>query len=87
MPEEEVNNLKGKLNADDKFEDCNFIGDNIKQYLEIQELLKKFSSVAIQDDYPNWKENDFHREVAKLLMLDQGDYNTQHIFFDDNADL
>ena len=42
--------------------------------------------MAIQDDYANWKENDFHREAAKILLVDQADYNTQHIFFDDNAD-
>ena len=41
--------------------------------------------MAIQDDYRNWADNDRHREVAKLLLLDQGDYGTQHIFFDDNA--
>ena len=48
--------------------------------------MKKFSSMAIQDDYENWNENDQHREVAKLLLIDQADYQTQHIFFDDNAD-
>lgn len=42
--------------------------------------------MAIQDDYNNWKENDFSNEVAKLMLIDQADYNTQHIFFDDNAD-
>ena len=42
--------------------------------------------MAIQEDYANWKENDCHREVGKLLLIDQADYNTQHIFFDDNAD-
>lgn len=42
--------------------------------------------MAISDDYENWKANDFHREVAKLLFIDQGEYNTQHIFFDDCAD-
>ena len=42
--------------------------------------------MAIQDDYENWAENDKHREVAKPLFIDQADYNTHHIFFDDNAD-
>jgi hypothetical protein len=42
--------------------------------------------MAISDDYDNWKENDFHREVGKPCFLDQADYGTQHIFFDDNAD-
>lgn len=50
------------------------------------ETLKKFSSMAIQDDWSNWSENDNHREVAKLMLIDQADYGTQHIFFDDNAE-
>ena len=50
------------------------------------ETLKKFSSMAIQDDYTNWKAHEFSNEVSKLLLIDQADYNTQHIFFDDNAD-
>jgi len=54
--------------------------------LGILDTLKKFSSMAISDDYDNWKANDFHREVSKLLFIDQGEYNTQHIFFDDCAD-
>ena len=40
--------------------------------------------MAIQEDYFHWNENDRHRECAKLLLVDQADYNTQHIFFDDN---
>jgi hypothetical protein len=32
--------------------------------------------MAIQDDYYNWNENDQHREVAKLLLVDQADYGT-----------
>jgi len=74
------------INNEDEFEDCNFIQDHIQIYQSLQETLKKFSTVAIQDDYQNWKENDHHREVAKLLLVDQADYSTQHIFFDDNAD-
>lgn len=42
--------------------------------------------MTIQDDYLNWKENEYNREVAKILFVDQADYGTQHIFFDDNAD-
>ena len=58
----------------------------IQQYLGILDTLKKYSSMAISDDHENWQANDYHREVAKLLFIDQGEYNTQHIFFDDNAD-
>lgn len=30
--------------------------------------------MVISDDQQNWKDNDHHREVAKLMLLDQGDY-------------
>jgi hypothetical protein len=60
--------------------------DHLIIYQKILDTLKKFSSMAISDDYNSWTENDNHREVAKLLLLDQGDYGTQHIFFDDKAD-
>lgn len=49
-------------------------------------MLKKHSVVAVHDDYLHWKENDYDSRFGKLLMIDQADYNTQHIFFDDNAD-
>jgi hypothetical protein len=61
------------------------ISDALVQHQTILETLKKFSSMAIQDDYHNYSKNDWHREVGKLLLIDQADYNTQHIFFDDNA--
>lgn len=40
----------------------------------------------MSEDYKAWKENGFQNSFAKLLLVDQADYNTQHIFFDDNAD-
>lgn len=42
--------------------------------------------MAIQEDYPSYKNSGFSNSYAKLLLVDQSDYNTQHIFFDDNAD-
>ena len=42
--------------------------------------------MAISEDYPSWKASGFSNSRAKLLTIDQSDYNTQHIFFDDNAD-
>ena len=48
--------------------------------------MKKFSSLAIQDDFPNWNENERINTMSKVLLIDQADYGTQHIFFDDNAD-
>ena len=71
---------------EDAAEDWELIQDHLVQYQSILDTLKKFSTMSIQDDYENWKENDHHREVAKLLLIDQADYGTQHIFFDDNAD-
>lgn len=72
--------------GDKPYEDCKLHQDPITAYLESMYVLQKHSTMAIQDDYPNWKENDFHCEAAKPLFLDQADYNTHHIFFDDNAD-
>lgn len=83
---ENFDELKDILDSDEKYEDCNVLQDPIPVYQNMLETLKKFSSMAIQDDYLNWKANDFSNEVAKLLLIDQADYNTQHIFFDDNAD-
>ena len=40
----------------------------------------------MSEDYPSWKAAGFTNSRAKLLLVDQSDYNTQHIFFDDNAD-
>ena len=42
--------------------------------------------MLITDDKQNWAENDNHREMAKLMLIDQSDYCTHHIFFDDQAD-
>lgn len=74
------------LNSDDQYENCTMLMNIHDQYNHVQETLKKYGSMAINEDYANWKENDFHREVAKLLLIDQADQSVQHIFFDDNAD-
>ena len=62
------------------------IRDYHEIYQTILEVLKKYSSMGIQDDYPGWAANGKENGCAKLLMVDQADYNTQHIFFDDNVD-
>lgn len=41
--------------------------------------------MSIQDDFCAYQSSGFESDRAKLLMVDQADYNTQHIFFDDNA--
>jgi len=42
--------------------------------------------MTVQSDFHSWKKSGYSNSRAKLLMLDQADYSTQHIFFDDNAD-
>lgn len=42
--------------------------------------------MAIQDDFPAYRASDWECDRSKLMMIDQQDYTTQHIFFDDNAD-
>lgn len=62
------------------------IRDHLEIFQHMVETWKKFGSMAIADDYPGWKASEFSNARSKLLLVDQGDYNTQHIFFDDNAD-
>ena len=50
------------------------------------ETLKKNGSMAISEDGPSFKASNCSNGRGKLLMIDQSDYNTQHIFFDDSAD-
>jgi hypothetical protein len=40
--------------------------------------------MAIQDDYDFWRSTNFHKRGGKLLLVDQSDQQTHHIFFDDN---
>lgn len=63
----------------------NVYKDPIDQYVAIIETLKKRSTMAIQDDYTYWKKTNFLKSGGKLLYVDQADYGTMHIFFDDNA--
>lgn len=70
---------------EDEAEDFTMHQEPISQYLEIMSVLQKYGSIALHEDYQNWKENDFHCEVGKPLFIDQADYQTQHIFFDDHA--
>eukprot|EP00347_Sterkiella_histriomuscorum_P008273 403345711 len=63
----------------------NVYRDPIDQYVSILETLKKRSTMAIQDDFEQWQKTSFGNTGGKLLLIDQADYGTQHIFFDDNA--
>lgn len=60
--------------------------DHLEIYTQIIEVLKKHSVMGIQDDFPSYDATGRENDRGKLLMVDQADYNTQHIFFDDNAD-
>jgi len=62
------------------------IRDHLEIYQTMLEQLKKNSTMGINEDYPAWKAANFSSSNAKLLLLDQADYNTHHIFFDDNAE-
>lgn len=59
--------------------------DTIDQYMAILETLKKRASMSIQDDKAAWAKAANKRLGGKPLIIDQADYGTQHIFFDDVA--
>ena len=63
----------------------NVYKDPIDQYVAILETLKKRSTMAIQDDFEQWKKSGWSNLSGKLLLVDQADYGTLNIFFDDNA--
>lgn len=46
--------------------------------------LRGVCSYAIQDDYSYWAAKNESSEGGKLLLIDDADYDTHHIFFDDN---
>ncbi|CAG9326290.1 unnamed protein product [Blepharisma stoltei] len=50
----------------------------------IQERLHRTASMAISDDFDYWYQNGKQSEYGKLLLIDQTDYSTLQIFFDDN---
>ena len=62
------------------------VRDHLQQFQGNLETLKKYGSMACSSDYSSWKDSGFSNSRGKLLLIDQSDYNTQHIFFDDNAD-
>ena len=61
---------KEGINTEHIYENCNLISGIFDQYAHIRNTLKAYGSMAIQEDYTGWKENDFHREVAKLLLIE-----------------
>ena len=59
--------------------------EGIDQYVAIIETLKKRATMSILDDKNAWVKSGNKKAGGKVLMVDQADYGTQHIFFDDVA--
>lgn len=76
----------GHINMIDDTEETYVVRDHLQQFQGSLETLKKFGSMAVSEDYSSWEASGRSNNRAKLLLIDQSDYNTQHIFFDDNAD-
>lgn len=53
-------------------------------YVNLIESLQKNCGYAIQDDYSFWAAKKEAADAGKLLLIDDADYDSQHIFFDDN---
>jgi hypothetical protein len=56
-----------------------------ENYAFIMETIIKHGSMAIQDDFWVYYHNKDNNDYGKLLLIDQHDFSTQHIFFDDMA--
>jgi len=75
-----------EINQIDEDDDTTIVRDQLDIFQTMLETFKKHGAMSMSEDYPAWKESGFSNTRAKLLLVDQADYNTQHIFFDDNAD-
>lgn len=78
--------MKDAVDTVAEYDECKVLNSPILQYQHLMETLKKHSTMTIQDDEFNWQKNGSKRDNAKLMLIDQADYNTLHIFFDDRAD-
>ena len=56
-----------------------------ENYSVIMDILMKYGSLALNDDYTIYMKNNRDPDYGKLLLIDQYDYSVQHIFFDDLA--
>eukprot|EP01022_Parablepharisma_sp_SALTPOND_P006343 TRINITY_DN1258_c0_g1_i1.p1 TRINITY_DN1258_c0_g1~~TRINITY_DN1258_c0_g1_i1.p1 ORF type:complete len:615 (+),score=67.56 TRINITY_DN1258_c0_g1_i1:2162-4006(+) len=52
--------------------------------VNLLDSLQKVCSYAIQDDFSYWNAKKKTADSGKLLLIDDADYETQQIFFDDN---
>jgi len=55
---------------------CAILKDTVEIYTEIIEVLKKRSVVAISDDFNAYAKGGREKNVSKLLLVDQADYDT-----------
>ena len=75
-----------QLNMVEESDETAVIRDHLEIFQTLIETFKKHGSMSMSEDYAAWRDSGFSNSRAKLLLVDQADYNTQHIFFDDNAD-
>ena len=54
-------------------------------HIKINETLNRTCSMALNDDYATWDKYGEQSKYGKLLSIDQQDYTTHHVFFDDNT--
>ena len=55
----------------------------MESYMQIMDNLKEKAGFGIRDDYEYWRKNGRNADSGKLHLVDQAEYNVQHIFFDD----
>ena len=75
-PSNNLDELRDALDASEDLDDARLIQGAIPQYQHFLETLKKCSTMAVQEDFYHWKENNYHPETGKLLLIDQAEYNT-----------
>ena len=52
-------------------------------YVNFMETIQKSCSYALQEDLDYWESKDKATNAGKLFLIDESDFGTQHIFFDD----
>lgn len=54
-----------------------------EMYVSFMETIQKSCSYALQDDPTYWEAKGKASSAGKLFLVDESDFGTQHIFFDD----
>lgn len=83
---QKVNNPKGdmQLQYEEKGLDVKIYKGTTNIHLAIMESLKESCALMIKDDYEPWGAHKKNTIYGKPLIVDQTDYETLQIFFDDN---